>query len=116
MIFVPHVLSVEEREVHLERDASGDGIDHPASDIVVSREGGGASGITSLGSDAPADGSNVKPFIDDELALEIIQPIEGSCGASTQLCVQVDARPKTFRGVQVDSRPSNPAAKRGPTL
>ena len=47
-----------------ERDAPGDGTDDPAPDIVLSREVGGASGITSLGSDAPGDGTVDEPFKD----------------------------------------------------
>ena len=107
---MPHVLSTEER------DAPGDGTDDPAPDIVVSREGGGGSGITSVGSDAPGDGSDDEPFIDDEPAPEIIQLIEGGCGSSTQLSAEVDARPEIIRGVRVVSGPPNPAVKRGATL
>ena len=94
-----------------ERDAPGDGTDDPAPDIVVSSEIGGASGITSLGSDAPVDGTDDEPFIDEGPAPEIIQPTEGGRGPSTQLCVEVDARPKIIRGVPVVSRPPSPDAK-----
>ena len=104
-VFVPCDLSAEER------DAPGDGTDDPAPDIVVSSEVGGASGITSLGSDAHGDGSDDEPFIDDEPAPEIIQPTEGGRGPSTQLCVEVDACLEIIRGVRVVSRPPNPDAK-----
>ena len=103
---MPYVLSAEGR------DAPGDGTDDLAHDIVVSREVGGASGITSLGSDAPGDGTDDEPFIDDEPAPEIIHPTKGGCGPSTQLCVEVDARPEIIRGVRVVSRLPSPAAKR----
>jgi hypothetical protein len=63
---MPHVLSVEES------DAPGDGIDGPDPSIVISREGGGGSSITSVGFDAARDGSDVEPFIDDEHVPEII--------------------------------------------
>jgi hypothetical protein len=65
-VFVPCDLSAEER------DAPGDGTDDPAPEIVVSSEVGGASGITSLGSNAPVDGTVDEPFIDEEPAPEII--------------------------------------------
>ncbi|KAK1606033.1 hypothetical protein QYE76_029706 [Lolium multiflorum] len=44
--------------------------------------------------DAPMDGTDDEPFIDEGPAPEIIQPTEGGRGPSTQLCVEVDARPE----------------------
>jgi hypothetical protein len=61
-IFVPRVLSAEDI------DAPGDDTNDPALDIVVSWEGGGASGLTCLGPHAPGDGGDNEPFIDDEPA------------------------------------------------
>ncbi|KAK1692931.1 hypothetical protein QYE76_009628 [Lolium multiflorum] len=44
--------------------------------------------------DAPVDGTDDEPFIDEGPTPEIIQPTEGGRGPSTQLCVEVDARPE----------------------
>ena len=52
-----------------------------------------------------------EPFIDEGPAPEIIQPTEGGRGLSTQLCVEVDARPEIIRGVRVVSGPPSPDAK-----
>ncbi|KAK1682812.1 hypothetical protein QYE76_043660 [Lolium multiflorum] len=60
--------------------------------------------------DAPVDGTDDEPFIDEGPAPEIIQPTEGGRGPSTQLCVEVDARPEIIRGVRVVSRPPSPDA------
>ncbi|KAK1695952.1 hypothetical protein QYE76_012649 [Lolium multiflorum] len=55
--------------------------------------------------DAPVDGTDDEPFIDEGPAPEIIQPTEGGRGPSTQLCVEVDARREIIRGARVVSRP-----------
>ncbi|KAK1694555.1 hypothetical protein QYE76_011252 [Lolium multiflorum] len=47
--------------------------------------------------DTPVDGTDDEPFIDEGPAPEIIQPTEGGRGPSTQLCVEVDARPEIIR-------------------
>ncbi|KAK1606038.1 hypothetical protein QYE76_029711 [Lolium multiflorum] len=60
--------------------------------------------------DAPVDGTDDEPFIDEGPAPEIIQPTEGGRGPSTQLCVEVDARPEIITGVRVVSRPPSPDA------
>ncbi|KAK1648427.1 hypothetical protein QYE76_066232 [Lolium multiflorum] len=60
--------------------------------------------------DAHVDGTDDEPFIDEGPAPEIIQPTEGGRGPSTQLCVEVDARPEIIRDVRVVSRPPNPDA------
>ncbi|KAK1695274.1 hypothetical protein QYE76_011971 [Lolium multiflorum] len=60
--------------------------------------------------DAPVDGTDDEPFIDEGPAPEIIQPTEGGRGPSTQLCVEVDARPEIISGVRVVSRPPSPDA------
>ncbi|KAK1610585.1 hypothetical protein QYE76_034258 [Lolium multiflorum] len=61
--------------------------------------------------DAPVDGTDDEPFIDEGPAPEIIQPTEGGHGPSTQLCVEADARPEIIRGVPVVSGPPSPDAK-----
>ncbi|KAK1680530.1 hypothetical protein QYE76_041378 [Lolium multiflorum] len=60
--------------------------------------------------DAPVDGTDDEPFIDEGPAPEIIQPTEGGRGPSTQLCVEVDARRRSSGGVRVVSRPPSPDA------
>ncbi|KAK1681388.1 hypothetical protein QYE76_042236 [Lolium multiflorum] len=60
--------------------------------------------------DAPVDGTDDEPFIDEGPAPDIIQPTEGGRGPSTQLCVEVDARPEIISGVRVVSRPPSPDA------
>ncbi|KAK1614380.1 hypothetical protein QYE76_019897 [Lolium multiflorum] len=60
--------------------------------------------------DAPVDGTDDEPFIDEGPAPEIIQPTEGGGGPSTQLCVEVDARREIIRCVRVVSRPASPDA------
>ncbi|KAK1682664.1 hypothetical protein QYE76_043512 [Lolium multiflorum] len=60
--------------------------------------------------DAPVDGTDDEPFIDEGPAPEIIQSTEGGRGPSTQLCVEVDARPEIITGVRVVSRPPSPDA------
>jgi hypothetical protein len=61
--------------------------------------------------DAPVDGTDDEPIIDEGPAPEIIQPTEGGRGPSTQLCVEADARPEIIRGVPVVSGPPSPDAK-----
>ena len=57
------------------------------------------------------DGTDDEPLIDEGPAPEIIQPTEGGRGPSTQLCVEVDARPEIIRCVSAVLGPPSPNAK-----